>query len=598
MRLLRTEIQTEPDVVLARQRARQVAAAIGFDRQEQIRIAAAVSELARNVYQHAGGGRVLFSIEEDPRRLVVVVSDRGPGIPNIEGVLEGRESSPSGGTTGIQSARRLTDSFQIQSRVGEGTTVTLEKRLPADAPPVTPERMARFGEELARQRRESPYEEVREQNQDLLAALEQLKQRETELELLNRELAETNRGVLALYAELEEKAEALRRSGEIKTRFYSEMNHEVRTPINAILSLSEILLDGTTGAPQPEQEKPLAFIRRAAQNLSQLIDDLLDLARSESGRMVVRPERFTVSELFAGLRGMFRSLHTREEVALSFDEGRNLPPLETDEGKVSQVLRNFISNALKFTERGEVRVTAAAEGDLFVFSVSDTGFGIAPADQQRLFDHFAQVENPRQKVTRGSGIGLAVSRNLAQILGGQVGLSSELGKGSTFRLSIPRVYRAAPEPPSARVEAPPAVVPSLPRDTILLIDDDEVARYLMRSAIGATSLGIVEARSGIEGLQQAREHPPRAIFLDLKMPGMDGVEVLRQLKEDPRTRAIPVIINTSLQLTDEDRSRLAGDTIAILDKEAPGRASAVADVQRALARAGIDDFKNRLGGTS
>jgi signal transduction histidine kinase len=266
------------------------------------------------------------------------------------------------------------------------------------------------------------------------------------------ELAETNRGILALYAELEDKAAALRRAGELKSRFLSNMSHEFRTPINAILSLSRLLLDGDDGdgrgddALNPEQRMEVTYIRQSAQTLSELINDLLDLAKIEAGKTTVRRLDFSAADLFAALRGMMRPLLGRAPVELIFDDPAGIPTLKTDQGKVAQILRNFISNALKFTVRGEVRVSAAmADASTVAFSVADTGIGIAAEDQPRVFDEFAQVENPLQSRLKGTGLGLSLSRQLAVLLGGDVTLTSEPGVGSTFRLLLPVEYNGPVE---------------------------------------------------------------------------------------------------------------------------------------------------------
>jgi signal transduction histidine kinase len=194
---------------------------------------------------------------------------------------------------------------------------------------------------------------------------------------LNQELRDTNRGVVALYAELDERADHLRRADELKSKFLSNMSHEFRTPLNSVLALSRLLLARTDGELTPEQEKQVQFIRKAAESLTELVDDLLDLAKVEAGKTVVTPVEFKAGELFGALRGMLRPLLVGDAVALIFEEAD--VPLYTDEGKVSQILRNFLSNAIKFTENGEVR---------------STGIGIAEADLGVIFDEFGQVTHP------------------------------------------------------------------------------------------------------------------------------------------------------------------------------------------------------------
>ena len=292
-----------------------------------------------------------------------------------------------------------------------------------------------------------------------MRTLDELRQRQEELTRLNRELEDTNRGVVALYAELDERADHLRRADEVKTRFLSNMTHEFRTPLNSILALTRLLLDHVDGELSPEQERQVYFIRKSAENLSELVNDLLDLAKVEAGKIVVRPAEFEVRNLFGALRGMLRPLLLNTSVNLVFDEPEGIPPLNTDEGKVSQILRNFISNALKFTEQGEVRVSAklSPDGRSVVFSVTDTGIGIAPEHQDIIFQEFTQLENAVQRKVRGTGLGLPLSKKLAELLGGSVSVASELGLGSTFSATHPAdlcagadIFRPRPGPGLAR----------------------------------------------------------------------------------------------------------------------------------------------------
>lgn len=440
--LLTTQIRSEPDVVFARQRARQIAGLMGFDGHEQTRIATAVSEIARNAFQYAKGGSVGFTlVSGSPPALEIRIRDEGPGIDHLKTILEGRYSSPNGMGMGITGARRLMDDFQIDTASNLGTTVVLRKKMPANTPALTDARRAQIAQDLARSVPQNPLEEIQNQNQELLRTLDALRAQQAEMERLNRELEETNRGVMALTVELEDKAVSLQQASEMKSRFLSNIGHEIRTPINAVLSLSHLLLDRADGELTPEQEKQVRFIRSSGQSLAELVSDLLDLARIEAGKTTLRTRVFAVSELMGALRGMFRPLHDNAAVLLVFEDPPEEMLLNTDEGKLGQILRNFISNALKFTEQGSVRVQVIpTSGDLVVFAVSDTGIGIAPKNQERIFEEFAQIENPLQARAKGTGLGLPLSRKLAELLGGRVRVQSESGKGSTFTLEIPRTF--------------------------------------------------------------------------------------------------------------------------------------------------------------
>jgi len=541
------------------------------------------------------------------------------------------------------------------------------------------------------------YRETERQQRELL-------RRHEELLRLSRELDDSNRGMVALHAELDEKQDSLRRASEVKARMVANVSHEFRTPLNSILGLSRLLLDRTDGELTGEQEKQVRFIRRSAETLSELVNDLLDLSKMAAGKVGLRIAAFDVPTVLGALRGMLRPL-TPDSVALVMEDSADLPLLETDESKVSQVLRNFVSNALKFTERGEVRVRAqVGPDDTISFLVSDTGIGIAPDDQARIFEEFTQVDSPLQRKVKGTGLGLALCRKIGEMLGGSVSVQSTVGQGSTFTLTIPRVHPEAQamnemvarsetiDPsrapvlvveddrqtlflyekylegsgfqvvPARSIEdarkameriRPSAVVldvmlegesswnflaelktqeatrdiPALvvtvtnredkaralgadefcvkpferawllkrlkalartgPIEKVLVIDDDEVARYLVRRLLAGTHYAIVEAPNGARGVEVARIEQPQVIFLDFMLGDMTAFDVLDELKKDPRTRCIPVIVHTSKSLEADERERLASETSAILSKQSLSRELAISRIRDALTNAGI-----------
>jgi CheY-like chemotaxis protein len=226
-----------------------------------------------------------------------------------------------------------------------------------------------------------------------------------------------------------------------------------------------------------------------------------------------------------------------------------MPELVTDEAKVAQILRNLISNALKFTEKGDVRVHAQYddESKLATFSVRDTGVGIAPEDQLRIFEEFTQVDTRLQKKTKGTGLGLPLSRSLANLIGGTIRVESVLGQGSVFTLAIPAVLGWA-------IAAPPA---ELPGKRVLIIDDDDTFRYILRQIIAnEPRYDVLEASNGGDGLRLAKNERPDVIVLDLLMPHVDGFTILQQLGADSRTSTIPVVVSTSLAVNAELKARL------------------------------------------
>ncbi|WP_404976849.1 MULTISPECIES: sensor histidine kinase [unclassified Acidovorax] len=273
---------------------------------------------------------------------------------------------------------------------------------------------------------------------DLHELRAQLAQSRADADALRAELEETNRGVVALYAELDEQALQLKQATELKSRFLSYMSHEFRTPIGAIRSITRLLIDRVDGPLTHEQEVQVRFVQSTAEEFADMVDDLLDLARIEAGRLEISPEWFEMVDLFSALRGMFKPVLDNDRLNLVFEEAEGLPRLYTDDRKLSQILRNFISNALKFTPQGEVRVSVRLEGsDQVRFGVTDTGIGIAPEHLNSLFSDFSQVGSPIQKRLRGSGLGLALSRQLATLLGGTVTVTSTVGQGSEFAVTVP-----------------------------------------------------------------------------------------------------------------------------------------------------------------
>ncbi|MET0281576.1 MAG: HAMP domain-containing sensor histidine kinase [Steroidobacteraceae bacterium] len=270
------------------------------------------------------------------------------------------------------------------------------------------------------------------------ATVQELQQLRAEAAALRAELDETNQGVLALYAELDEQAEQLREVSELKSRFLSYMSHEFRTPLGSILSMTRLLEDGMDGPLTDEQRRQVRFISASTSELREMVDDLLDLAKIEAGRITISPAWFDLMDLFSALRGMFRPLLEGNQIDLLFEDPPVLPLLYTDDKKLAQILRNFISNALKFTPSGQVIVSAVMHGEQHVrFSVRDTGIGIPQELLSTLFEDFVQVDTPLQKRLRGTGLGLSLCKRFAELLGGTVGVTSVLGEGSEFHVTLP-----------------------------------------------------------------------------------------------------------------------------------------------------------------
>ena len=549
----RVDLRHDEGVVTARQRARDVAELLGFDRLEQTRIATAVSELARNAHRYAGGGEVRIMCGRD--RLQVEVTDSGPGIPNLDEVLLGEYTSTTGLGRGLVGVRQLMDEFEIHAPEGRGTRVVVAKRLPlaAATPAVRSVRL-----ELARRGAVSPFDEITRQNEELLQAFGEVRARQKAMLALNRELEETNTGVVALYAELDERAERLRDADERKSRFLADMSHELRTPMNSIIALAELLLSGEPELAS-EQATQVSFIRRVAQDQLRLVGDLLDIAKIEAGRLELELEDLALSELAVILRGQLRPLLKSAEAQLRFDFPATPFTLRTDEGKLIGVLRNLISNAVKFTPHGEVLISAEIEGEQVRFTVADTGIGIAPEDLPRIFDEFVQIPGELQQAGQGTGLGLPLARKLVGLLGGEITVQSTVGVGTVFTIVVP----------TQRARAASAV-PDL-AGAVLVVDDDDTSRYVVEAHLRGTTWRTVTATGGEDALAALAESLPAAMILDLSMPDLDGLEVLRRMRADARMAAVPVIIHTSRLLGAAERERVASLDAHLLDKSGTSR---------------------------
>jgi signal transduction histidine kinase len=574
-------IGSDRDLVQVRSRAMAIAAELGFAQREQTQIATALSEIGRNALVYAGKGEIEFLLEPEnlPERLTLRISDRGPGMPDQQHAASARDSG-GGRAMGLIAAQKLVDHFRIESTAGQGTRVELGKELPRRSAGSVQETVRRLNRVAATVPASDPERTMQEQSRQLLEALASESERQDELRRLNQELEETNRGVVALYSELDEKAEYLRRASDLKSRFLSHMSHEFRTPLSSILALSRLLLDQVDGPLLPEQQKQVTYIRKSAEGLLELINDLLDIAKVEAGKLSVNCTDFSVVGLFGGLRGVLRPLMTRDSVSINFGAEGELPDLRTDEGKVAQILRNFIANAIRFTEQGSIDCIARyhPDRDLYEFAVKDTGIGIAPQDQQIIFEEFAQLEGELQQQSRGTGLGLPLSKQLAELLDGHIQLASELGSGSVFTLWIPRSLRAGSEPEQASAVTRRALV----------IDDEDTFRYIIRQLIGGIEgLNISEARTAVEGIARARQERPDVIILDVLMPGRGGKEVLRTLKAEPELKNIPVLVTTSLPLTDRLRSDMH-EARVIMAKQSLSSETLRAAIADALAPADAD----------
>ncbi|HKS23846.1 MAG TPA: response regulator [Thermoanaerobaculia bacterium] len=355
-----------------------------------------------------------------------------------------------------------------------------------------------------------------------------------ELQARSRELADANRRI--------------QEANRLKSQFLANMSHELRTPMNSIIGFSEILVDRLDGRIEPKHASFLRHILASGQHLLSIINDILDLSKIEAGKMEIYPERFPVRSVIESVCTVMRGM-TRDHVpTFSIDMPDTLPPLEADLAKFKQVLFNLVSNAIKFSPP-QAPITISArhigatpeEGTITV-SVRDEGIGIDPKHHEVIFEEFRQVDGTARREFGGTGLGLALVKKFIELQGGYVSVQSAPGKGSVFSFTLPVRSRAA-----VVSRAPEAELPQQVTERVLVIEDDAHAFELISSALGSAGFLAVRARHGDEALKIARESRPIAVTLDLVLPGLDGWEVLKRLKNDPLTRDIPVVIISMIE---------------------------------------------------
>lgn len=556
-------VQQTDDVYTLRQSGRLAAAALGCDEPDQVRLATALSEVGREVVARKNSARAAFSLLDD-------------GSVAIE-----MRPYPPAATAAIDAARKLVDEVDVHRDDGDCLIVlhtrSLARRKRATA--------AELRDAVSAARMQRPLDELRLENHDLIMTLDRLKEKQEDLERLNGELEETNRGVMAmysrlsdeleetnrgvvaLYAELDDKTVQLKMASEAKTRFLASVTHELRSPLHSILGLAGFLCDPSDPSLTSEQRRQAELIRGSANELLKLINGLLDISKVESGKLEPEMSPVDVDVLLADLRGSLRPL-VPPGVDFSVKACPDQPALETDPILLGQVLRNLVTNALKFTLEGSVTLSCSRPNSYtIVFTVADTGVGIAPEHQARVFEEFYQVRNaPQNGIKKGSGLGLPYAKRVTEFLGGELTVESSPGEGSTFAVTLPMAWRPLTYGTAA------AGIEGVRVGKALIVDDDPALRTALRGMLQGIANQVYEAANGADGLERIDDLRPDIVFLDLRLPDMDGSDVLAEVRRRPEVRDTPVVIVTSAEIR---RDEFAGTVLlakSTLNRHSVGRA--------------------------
>ena len=587
--ILQTALTTEHDIVLVRQEIKQLAVLAGLPAQEQTRLVTAVSEILRNAIQYCNGGKVdclIIDGKNNRQLLQVIVRDSGAGIPQLESILEGSYKSRTGMGLGITGARKIVDEFSIDSSPDSGTIVRLAKLIPADAPQVTPAVTAAWAHQLAQNLQFSPVEELQQQNQQLILALQELQNSQNALQeelshvdMLNKELEITNASILSLYKELDEKNKQLflkkemleQRSNQLqeisrlKGEFLANMSHEIRTPLNAILGMSEILMRSTQSL---QQISHLKVIRDAGRGLLTLIGDILDFSKIEAGKMTIE---FIDFDLIANVEGSAQILAGQaaaKGLSLLTHIDPKLPSIvRGDPGRLRQILLNLASNAIKFSNQGVIVIRALLCSDqdktvTIKFSVTDNGIGLTGEEQNRLFQPFVQADGSTTRKFGGTGLGLSICKQLVELMHGEIGINSVKGQGSTFWFTLPFEYL-----PGAFCGQ--AITHKLQGKRILVIDEDKNSRELISVYLDKWGLECLQAANSTDALDKLHSQLAAGAPIDISLVDLSkdqSFKLQHELLIDPKLARTLLVYMTAFDRAGQGEEALCHGFKAYLKK--------------------------------